>query len=519
MAAKRLPGKGVSRRAFLRTTGGAAAGAALFGIAGCSDTARDPAADSIRIPDPKVKLPKGDVTFRLMDSGDTKAPFWEEFFAAYEKKHPNIKTKYDGLPWERIEEVAPLGFRNRTAHDVIQLPPSIPMDQAVAEGWLAPLEDNLPDFESWKSNFPESVFAEGVNVFDGKHYAVPMTSDQRHLCLLHYNKKLMDEAGYDPGSQPFTWDDYRAAAKKITKQSKGKAYGVVLEIAQPERLANWVDYLARSAGAAGVNVIPAGYMDLRNGEFYYDRDQVADALELMLALKSDGSVFPGSNSLLAPETWPRVARGNAGMVLAGPWVTVLYEQDYKGFDFGVASNPVAGGSGELPQAYPVFGADVVHIYAESKLKTIAADVLSYVVSVDGQKAWGEFVGVGNPPINEKARKLIKDGVTAQGKKCLEIGASMVAAPSPAIANPDTAAAMREFKPVTPAFGDVIQAAFVGKIDDHKKALRKLKDDSERALDAAIEAATKKGTKVSRDDFVFSNWDPAKDYTRADYEAR
>lgn len=496
------------------------AAGALLGLAGCTDGNRTSGSSSgtaaktglIAIPDAKTKLPTGSASFRLMDSGDTKAPFWKQFFTAYNKKHPNIKTTYDGLPWNRIEEVAPLGIRNGTAHDVLQLPGTIPLAQAVSEGWVAPLDDLIPDFASWKATFPDTVFAEGVQLFGGKLYAVPLASDQRHLALLHYNKQLMDSAGYDPANEPLTWDTYRAAAKKITEQGKGRAYGVVLEIAQPGRLGTWVDYLARSAGRATV-----GGIDLRTGEFAYDTPEVAGAIELMLALKQDGSVLPGSNSLVAPESWPRVARGNAGMVLAGPWVTVLWETQNQGFEFGVAAPPVAGKDG-FPQGYPVFGTDGVVVFSGSKAKAVAGDVLSYVTSVAGQKAWGDVVGVGNPPINEEARHAIKDGASPNGRRCLEVAETMVANPAPEIRNADIALAIREQKPVTPGFGELIQAAFVGKAGDLRKELKALEDRSNKSLDDAIAAATKKGAKVSREDWVFPKWDPAKDFTREDYDS-
>src|SRR5690606_30509144 len=80
-----------------------------------------------------------------------------------------------------------------------------------------------------------------------------------------------------------------------------------LEIGQPGRLDPVVSWLARAAGS------PAhGGIDLRTGEFFYTSDGVLDAIELLLALKEDGSLFPGSNSLLAPQCRPRVARGQAG---------------------------------------------------------------------------------------------------------------------------------------------------------------------------------------------------------------
>ena len=39
-----------------------------------------------------------------------------------------------------------------------------------------------------------------------------------------------------------------------------------------------------------------------------------------------------------------------------------------------------------------------------------------------------------------------------------------------------------------------------------------------SLDAALAEAKSKGSDVSRDDLVFANWDPSRDYVQADYDA-
>lgn len=64
----------------------------------------------------------------------------------------------------------------------------------------------------------------------------------------------------------------------------------------------------------------------------------------------------------------------------------------------------------------------------------------------------------------------------------------------------------------------MQGIYTGQLGDAKKAMQDLTDRSDKELDRAIKAAQAKGAKVSRDDYVFPNWDPTKDYTEADYAA-
>ncbi|MQA03406.1 MAG: hypothetical protein GEV07_12010 [Streptosporangiales bacterium] len=69
------------------------------------------------------------------------------------------------------------------------------------------------------------------------------------------------------------------------------------------------------------------------------------------------------------------------------------------------------------------------------------------------------------------------------------------------------------------FGAVIQAIMVGEETNPKKALADLAGRRNQMLDDAIAAVQKKGAKVSREDWVFENWDPRKDYLPADYKGR
>jgi multiple sugar transport system substrate-binding protein len=91
-------------------------------------------------------------------------------------------------------------------------------------------------------------------------------------------------------------------------------------------------------------------------------------------------------------------------------------------------------------------------------------------------------------------------------------------PSPLIRNGDVAKVALELTAVTPNFNEVIQGLMAGQLTDVKKQFQDLADRSNAELDRAIKAAQDKGAQISRDDYVFSNWDPMQDYTQADYAA-
>ncbi len=295
-----------------------AAPAATTGAA--SVTATAPAATTgaaagqvgaITVPASAAKLPAEKVTFRWIDSGDLKALFYKKYFEAYQKAHPNITVQYDALPWAEIEKIVPLGIQNGNAHDTFAIPPNFTGAQAVKEGWVAPLDEVIPNFEGWKATFPPNSFIEGVHVFNGKTYTFPVTSDRRYSTLNFYNVEYLQKAGYDLETKPFTWDEFRAAAKKLTEQGKGQYYGLILGGKDTGAFATFVRNLARMAGApAGSNGGPgAADINWQTGEYRYTSDEYLAAIDLLLGLKSDNSVFPARSTSTRRRPARRCRRG------------------------------------------------------------------------------------------------------------------------------------------------------------------------------------------------------------------
>ncbi|MFK7792205.1 MAG: twin-arginine translocation signal domain-containing protein, partial [Devosiaceae bacterium] len=145
---------GLSRRAFMQST---AVGAAALGLgtgfgAGSAKAMGVPASINTIIPGS---------TLRWIDSGDQKAVFYRQFFADYAQAR-GIDIVYDPLPWNEIAPVVPLGVRNDSAHDVFALPQNVNPADAVAQDWVQPYDDFIPNFDEWKAGFPDGAFLPGI---------------------------------------------------------------------------------------------------------------------------------------------------------------------------------------------------------------------------------------------------------------------------------------------------------------------------------------------------------------------
>jgi multiple sugar transport system substrate-binding protein len=479
-----------------------------------------PAPGAIVIPDSGVELPTDDVTFRWIDSGDLKALFYTQFHAAYQEAHPNITIQYDPLPWSEINQIVPIGVQSGDAHDIFAMPQDIPSAQAVAEGWVAPLDDIIPDFAAWKERFPLGSFMDGVHVFDGKTYTFPQTSSKRYWTMTFYNTALVEEAGYDLESERLTWDQYREAARKITEQGQGQYYGVVFGGQSTDRFATLVRNFGRMAGASAGGSLGFEDIDWRTGEFVYTSDEYQAAIDLLVGLQSDGSVFPGSMSLGDAEAWSQFPQGIAGMILEGPWVIPQWQRENPDFSFGLASQPIPNGDTVVPMTYEETGSNQLWVYADSEYKNIAGDMFSYIGSVEGQvgimAATKGFLRALVPEAAEIAQESVALDPYASEALAL-YDEQLRLGPMVPVRNPAASRVAFERRPLTPDLGQLVQGIMAGQIDDVPAAMEDLQSRANAELERAIAAAQEAGAEVSRDDFVFANWDPTAEYTADMYE--
>lgn len=323
--------------------------------------------NQITVPDVTVQLPTEDVIFRWVDSGDSKALFFNEYFQDFTNKYPNIKFDYLGLPWTEIEQVVSLGVRNGNAPDVFQVPTSIPPAEAVNAGWVKPIDDVIPNFAAWQAAFPPSSFVEGINVFNGRVYTFPRSTSKRGVHMTFYNAPQMQAAGYDPATTPLTWDTFRDAAKKITTAGAGNYYGVILAGQQPGRWQDYVRNLGRLAGSSASQ----DDIDLRTGEYAFTSDGYIAAIELLLALRDDGSVFPGSLSLNDAQARSQMPQGVAGMIMEGEFTLPIWIRESPEYQFGVTGLPIPNSGTFTPVTYQNTATNHQWLFAESKYPEIA----------------------------------------------------------------------------------------------------------------------------------------------------
>ncbi|MFC7620863.1 extracellular solute-binding protein [Microlunatus sp. GCM10028923] len=462
---------------------------------------------AVELPDSKAELPTGDVTFRWLDGGGNRQLFLDPLFAAYQAKHGNITVQYDATNMDTVNETIPLGVRNGTAPDVFAIGNKIEHRTAIEDGWCQPIEDLVPDFEAWRAAFPADAFVPNVHVFDGKTYSFPLNGSGEITEMLIFSTELTERAGIDPTRDLGTWDQFRAAAKKITEAGDGAFYGL-MNSRTPVKI---VEGLLATAGWYGE-------LDFKTGRYHYDAAEVNDVVDLVLAMHQDGSLWPDFAGISAADARGRMPNNVAGLQVDGPFSIAEWEQAEWSFGFTTMPTPEAGAT--YTNSYSYGGGGNVFVFAKAANPAVAGDLFSYLGSLAGQT---EMViqsrGALLPSLPEAQQQAEQAGseLNPHFAKVRELSADVMRVePVPVVRNGDVAKVAP--KPVTPNFADLLGGMLTGQVSDIKKELRKLNDGLNRALDDAIAEARGKGAEVSRDDYVFGNWDPAKDYGQADYDA-
>ncbi|MFC7619289.1 ABC transporter substrate-binding protein [Microlunatus sp. GCM10028923] len=499
----------LDRRRLLQLAAGVPAALSLAACTDTSDVASqaEQTAPSVDFKIPANDgLPVGETKLRWVDSGDQKAEFFKPFFDEYRKVHGNVGVDYQGTNWNTIQQQVTLGLRNGTAPDVFQLPPSVTLAQAVENKWVGAFDDIVPDWRAVRSRFPAGTFANGVTDFDGKSYGAPVSSATFSNLLL-YNEDLVAKAGHD-FSKIVSWDVFRTALRDVTKQGDGKYYGIIMGLTQPGQLSGSISTLAQMAGVAG----GIGGIDWRTGEYTYTHPIAEEAVELFLAINSDGSLFPGSTSIDAPGARGRFPQGVAAVILQGPWNIRPWTKADPNFPLALNIPPQRDPDAIQPIGYGPGGSNRYVYSSLTKAAPYIGDVWSYLLSERGQQAWAVLDGPADPAILPSSFDQVK--LPELEQRSVEINKEhLVLTPWPGVRNPDVETVERVLKPLQPSFSDVCVGLLTGQLTGVRQQLKSLQDRADRALDEAIATARKRGADVSRDDYVFSDWDPATSYDK------
>jgi len=382
----------------------------------------------------------------------------------------------------------------------------IPVPALIKAGWVAPLDLGDAAMARLKGHL-----VDGVHVFDGKVYSFPNFNFRSYQAATWFNTRLVAKAGLDPDDPPRTYDEFRAAVRRVGRAGGDDTYGWVWNAGMTQRMEDQVNNLAQAAGFEG-----AGGTLYRTGEFAYHSEPYLTAIEFLVSMARDKLILPGSNTFddqIARSKW---VAGSAGYFIDGPWCPGVIRESFPEFSDSLGVGPILTPEAGTVRCYaPPLGGDFWLSPTAADRQQKAANRLlgdyftteEYYVDLAG---W-----MPQPPLDLSA--VAKSNAYPSWKKLVGWMAEQVfLGPTPVVKNVQVNKVQAETNEIKPGLGDIVQGALTGDVTDVRKALKDLSDANSKERERALKTAQAQGAKVGLDDYAFPNWRPGKDYGTDQY---
>ncbi|HEV7652953.1 MAG TPA: extracellular solute-binding protein [Actinophytocola sp.] len=256
---------------------------------------------------------------------------FDEDVAAFEKSHPDI----DIQPREGFMD--PKTFASKLAggqlEDVFYVYLTDPAT-LIARHQAADISDYVKDVPYVDDVQPalKKIFTDDK----GRVYGLPTANYSMGLL---YSRKLFTQAGLNPDQPPTTWDEVRAAAKKIT----GLGHNTV----------GFAEYSKNNQGGWHFTTwmySMGGDMAKKDGSTWkadFDNDKGREVAETLHAMRWDDNTMGQKQLLVIEDVQRMMGAGQLGMYLAAPDNIPVLVNQFKGdyADYGLA--PMPGGNGTL----------------------------------------------------------------------------------------------------------------------------------------------------------------------------
>lgn len=296
---------------------------------------------------------KTQVTLAGWGGNPTEEKLLKQTIADFEEKNPDIDVKLEVIT-EQYMDVIKTRLIGGEGPDVFYLD-AFEAPALIETGVIEPLDEYVTD-EFDVDDFEKPLLEAFIS--DDQTYGFP--KDYSTLALF-YNKKMLDEAGVEV---PQTWDDFREAAKTLTKDGK-YGFGVAPELARQF----WV------AQSLGGDVV-------KDGKANFASDDVVNALKPVIDMHNE------DQSAVEPKevgaTWGGEVFGQekAAMVIEGNWAIPFLADTFPDVEYGTAELPTIDGK-KSTMAYSV--AYVMN--AASEKKKASWKLLSYLTGKEGMETW------------------------------------------------------------------------------------------------------------------------------------
>ncbi|HEX2926427.1 MAG TPA: ABC transporter substrate-binding protein [Ruminiclostridium sp.] len=222
-----------------------------------------------------------------------------------------VEVKNDYYPFAEFKKTLSIGLAASKLPDIVLI--DNPDHAAYASmGLFADITQNIKDWPD-KDQYFEGPWKSCT--LDGKVYGIPFGSND---LALYYNEDMLSKAGVTP---PVTWDDLKAAAKKLTGN------GVTgLGISAPKTEEGTFQFIPWLLSAGG-------------NPTKIDSKEGIKAFTLISDMVRDGSISKEVMNWVQSDVLKQFEAGKVAMMINGPWQVPTLKKEAPNLKWNVALIP------------------------------------------------------------------------------------------------------------------------------------------------------------------------------------
>jgi multiple sugar transport system substrate-binding protein len=207
---------------FPKVLAAACVAALTVAVAACGSGGGPSGNDNASLPDKKIEggakvdvkaEPTGEISIAVPADAPGDIALRRKQAAAFEQKYPKVKVKITTIPSDGYDQKILTLIAGGKAPDIFGSG-DVVIPTIVNRNYALDLKPYMEaDGFDTKSFYPEVI--DGLT-YEGKIVGL---TDNWDTQVMYYNRALFEKAGVEPPTADWTWDDYKAAAAKLTSGS------------------------------------------------------------------------------------------------------------------------------------------------------------------------------------------------------------------------------------------------------------------------------------------------------------
>lgn len=300
----------LTRRDFLKASGGALMSISLVGIAGCGGGEQQDGEGA-------------SFSFLAAQYSNATPDYWKDLVSEFRKENPDIKVDLEIIGWDQLLRQVNTKVTTGQAPNLLNLNSYA---SYAADDLLLPSEDVISS--ELKDNFYPNFY--DASKVEDTAYGIPFIASIRNL---YYNQEIFDKVGIK--EPPKTWDELLQTAQAIQEEVGITGFGVPMTEFEGQA---YFSYFIWGNGGDWQ----------RDGQWVFNSPENVEGLQFLVDLINKHKVTnPDPTSINRDELQKVFGAGEIGMMITANFFPTILKEEAPDLDWALGPIPVNEGVSEF----------------------------------------------------------------------------------------------------------------------------------------------------------------------------